>query len=53
MKEFWYWAEEYDKKLITSAIEAGAKVIILNNPDKEEEVKRLGRIEVFKEGKGL
>jgi 3-dehydroquinate synthase II len=51
MKEFWYWAEEYDKKLITSAIEAGAKVIILNDPDKEEEVKRLGRIEVFKEGR--
>jgi len=51
MKEFWYWAEEYDKKLITSAIEAGAKAIILNDPDKEEEVKRLGRIEVFKEGR--
>jgi len=51
MKEFWYWAEEYDKKLITSAIEAGARVIILNDPDKEEEVKRLGRIEVFKEGR--
>jgi 3-dehydroquinate synthase II len=51
MKEFWYWAEEYDKKLITSAIEAGAKAIILNDADKEEEVKRLGRIEVFKEGR--
>lgn len=51
MKEFWYWAEEYDKKLITSAIEAGAKAIILNDPDKQEEVKRLGRIEVFKEGR--
>jgi len=51
MKEFWYWAEEYDKKLITSAIEAGAKAIILSDPDKEEEVKRLGRIEVFKEGR--
>jgi 3-dehydroquinate synthase II len=51
MKEFWYWAEEYDKKLITSALEAGAKAIILNDPDKEEEVKRLGRIEVFKEGR--
>jgi 3-dehydroquinate synthase II len=51
MREFWYWAEEYDKKLITSAIEAGAKAIILNDPDKEEEVKRLGRIEVFKEGR--
>jgi len=51
MKEFWYWAEEYDKKLITSAIEAGAKAIILNDPDKEEEVKKLGRIEVFKEGR--
>jgi 3-dehydroquinate synthase II len=51
MKEFWYWVEDYDKKLITSALEAGAKVIILNDPDKEEEVKRLGRIEVFKEGR--
>ncbi len=51
MKEFWYWAEEYDKKLITSALEAGAKAIVLKDSDKEEEVKRLGRVQVFKEGR--
>ncbi len=51
MKEFWYWAEEYDKKLITSALEAGAKAIVLKDSNKEEEVKRLGRVQVFKEGR--
>ncbi|WP_448584438.1 3-dehydroquinate synthase II [Thermocrinis sp.] len=50
MKEFWYWAEEYDRKLITSAIEAGAKAIVLNNQDKEEEVKKLGKVSVLKQG---
>lgn len=51
MKEFWYWAEEYDKKLITAAIESGAKVILLSDPSKTQEVRSLGRVLVAgKEG---
>ncbi len=51
MKEFWYWVEEYDRKLIASAIEAGAKAIVINDQDKEEEVKKLGKVLVLKQGK--
>lgn len=58
MKDFWYWAEEYDKKLITTALESGAKVILLSDPSKFQEVKALGRVMVaskdggdLKEGK--
>jgi len=51
MKEFWYWVEEYDRKLIASAIEAGAKAIVINDQGKEEEVKKLGKILVLKQGK--
>ncbi|WP_333784155.1 3-dehydroquinate synthase II [Thermocrinis sp.] len=51
MKEFWYWAEEYDRKLIASAIEAGAKAVVIEDQDKEEEVKRLGKVLVLKQGK--
>lgn len=46
MKDFWYWAEDYDKKLITTALESGAKVIWLSNPSKVQEVKALGRVVV-------
>jgi len=51
MKEFWYWVEEYDRKLIASAIEAGAKAIVINDQGKEEEVKKLGKVLVLKQGK--
>ncbi len=58
MKDFWYWSEEFDKKLITAALESGAKVILLSDPSKVEEVKALGRVLVaskdggdLKEGK--
>ncbi|MFN3870559.1 MAG: 3-dehydroquinate synthase II [Aquificaceae bacterium] len=44
MKDFWYWAEEYDKKLITTALESGARVILLSDPSKLQEVKSLGRV---------
>ncbi|MFN3599506.1 MAG: 3-dehydroquinate synthase II [Aquificaceae bacterium] len=44
MKDFWYWAEEYDKKLITTALESGAKVILLSDPSKTQEVRSLGRV---------
>ena len=46
MKDFWFWAEEYDKKLITTALESGAKVILLSDPSKSSEVKALGRVQV-------
>ncbi len=49
MKEFWYWAENYDKKLITTAIESGATAIVLSDPSKKEEVKKLGRVSVVSE----
>ncbi|MCY0867552.1 MAG: 3-dehydroquinate synthase II [Aquificaceae bacterium] len=46
MKDFWYWAQKYDKKLITTALESGAKVIWLSDPSKVQEVKSLGRVMV-------
>jgi len=46
MKDFWFWAEEYDKKLITTALESGARVILLSDPSKSSEVKALGRVQV-------
>ncbi len=54
MKDFWFWAEEYDKKLITTALESGARVILLSDPSKSSEVKALGRVQVAsKEGGDL
>jgi 3-dehydroquinate synthase II len=47
MKEFWYWAENYDKKLITTAIESGAVAIVLSDPSKKDEVKKLGRVSII------
>ncbi|MDW8095401.1 MAG: 3-dehydroquinate synthase II [Aquificaceae bacterium] len=44
MKEFWFWAEEFDKELITTALESGAKAILLSEPSKVQEVKALGRV---------
>ncbi len=49
MKEFWYWAETYNKNLITTALESGASVILLNDSSKVDEVKRLGRVKVVSE----
>ncbi|RME13336.1 MAG: 3-dehydroquinate synthase II, partial [Aquificota bacterium] len=46
MKDFWYWAEEFDKKLITTALESGAGVILLSDPSRVQEVKALGRVQV-------
>ncbi|WP_029551133.1 3-dehydroquinate synthase II [Thermocrinis jamiesonii] len=50
MKEFWYWVEEYDRGLIASAIEAGARAIVLNDQGKEEEVKKLGKVSILRQG---
>ncbi|MFN4319673.1 MAG: 3-dehydroquinate synthase II [Aquificaceae bacterium] len=44
MKDFWYWAQDYDKKLITAALESGARVIWLSDFSKVQEVKSLGRV---------
>ncbi|MFN3975511.1 MAG: 3-dehydroquinate synthase II [Aquificaceae bacterium] len=44
MKDFWYWAQDYDKKLITAALESGARVIWLSDSSKVQEVKSLGRV---------
>lgn len=46
MKDFWYWAEDFDKKLITTALESGASVIVLSDSSKVQEVKSLGRVRV-------
>ena len=54
MKEFWFWAEEFDKELITTALESGAKVILLSEPSKVQEVRALGRVlTASKEGADL
>ncbi len=51
MKDFWFWPKTYDKKLITTAIESGARVIVLSEDQKPQEVKALGRVMVAgKEG---
>jgi len=51
MKDFWFWPKTYDKKLITTAIESGARVIVLSEDQKLQEVKALGRVMVAgKEG---
>ncbi|SHK36900.1 3-dehydroquinate synthase II [Thermocrinis minervae] len=46
MKEFWYWIEEFDKKLITTALESGATTLIVEDPAKVQEVKKLGLVKV-------
>ena len=38
MKDFWYWVADDDKKLISTALESGAKGIWLSNPSKVQEV---------------
>ena len=52
MKEFWYWAKDFDKKLIATAIESGAQVIILEDPSHVEDVKSLGKVKVVSNGVG-
>ena len=52
MKDFWYWAEDFDKKLITTALESGASVIVLSDSSKVQEVKSLGRVKVASKSGG-
>jgi len=53
MKEFWFWLENGDNKLITTALESGASAIVTQDEKKAEEVKKLGRIKVLKPGKDV
>ncbi len=50
MKEFWYWVEGLDRRLITTALESGAKVLVVDDPSKVEEIKALGRVSVVSPG---
>ncbi len=46
MKEFWFWAEPYDKKAVTTAIESGASAIVVPEEEKAKEIKKLARTTV-------
>ncbi len=50
MKEFWYWVEGLDRRLITTALESGAKVLVVDDPSEVEEIKALGRVSVVSPG---
>ena len=47
MKEFWLWAEPYDKKLVTTALESGATAIVVPDEEKAKEVRKLARTSVI------
>jgi len=47
MKEFILWAEPYEKKAITTALESGADAILTTEKDKVKEIKRLARVQVI------
>ena len=47
MKEFWIWAEPFDRKVISAAIEAGATAVVVPEEGKSDEVKKIGRITVI------
>ena len=47
MKKFWYWAEPYDKKAITTALESGADAIVVTDPSLVKEIKKLAKVEVI------
>jgi 3-dehydroquinate synthase II len=47
MKKFFYWAEPFDKKAVTTALESGADAIVLPSEDHVEEIKRLAKVEVI------
>ena len=53
MKEFWFWFEGDDNKLVTTALESGASAIVTPDEGKAEKVKKLGRIKVLKPGKDV
>ncbi|NPA33040.1 MAG: 3-dehydroquinate synthase II [Aquificae bacterium] len=46
MKEFWVWVEPFDRKIVSTAIEAGANAVVIPEKGKVEEVKKAGRITV-------
>jgi len=47
MKKFLFWAEPFEKKAITTALESGADAIVLPTEEHVEEVKRLAKVEVI------
>jgi 3-dehydroquinate synthase II len=47
MKKFWYWAEPYDKKAVTTALESGADAIVVTDPKLVDEIKKLAKVEVI------
>ncbi len=47
MKKFFLWAEPYEKKAITTALESGADAVVLPSEEHLEEVKRLAKVEVI------
>ncbi|RTZ58571.1 MAG: 3-dehydroquinate synthase II [Gammaproteobacteria bacterium] len=47
MKKFWYWAEPFDKKAVTTALESGVDAIVLPNEEYVEEVKKLAKVKVI------
>ncbi|NPB05325.1 MAG: 3-dehydroquinate synthase II [Aquificae bacterium] len=46
MKRFWYWAEPFDKKAVTTAIESGADAVVVPSAERVKEVKKLAKVEV-------
>ncbi|MEN3034228.1 MAG: 3-dehydroquinate synthase II [Aquificaceae bacterium] len=53
MREFWYFAEPFDRNLVSLAIESGARVIVLKDHSKLQEVRSLGKITAACEGGDL
>jgi len=47
MKEFWFWADPFDKKAVTTALESGADAIVLSSPKEVAEVKKLAKVKVI------
>ena len=47
MKKFLFWAEPYEKKAITTALESGVDAIVLPTEEHIDEVKRLAKVEVI------
>ena len=47
MKEFWYWFEGEDRKLITTALESGVSAILTEDDSAAKEIKKLGRVKVI------
>ncbi len=47
MKEFWVWVDPYDKRLVTTAIEAGVNALVVPSEEHAKETRKLARITVI------